>query len=63
MDNLRALASIYPNAVQIVTLADSGVTSLSDLSGKRVSVGAPGSGTELSAQTILNANGITYDDH
>ena len=61
-DNLRALSSIYPNAVQIVTLADSGITSLADLSGKRVSVGAPGSGTELSAETILNANGITYDD-
>ncbi len=61
-DNLRALSSIYPNAVQIVTLADSGVTSLADLAGKRVSVGAPGSGTELSAETILNANGITYDD-
>ncbi|WP_296642089.1 TAXI family TRAP transporter solute-binding subunit [Roseinatronobacter sp.] len=59
---LRALASIYPNAVQIVTLADSGITSLDDLRGKRVSVGAPGSGTEVSAQTLLEANGITYDD-
>jgi hypothetical protein len=58
----RALASIYPNAVQLVTLADSGITSLEDLRGKRVSVGAPGSGTELSAQVILAANGITYDD-
>jgi uncharacterized protein len=58
----RALASIYPNAVQLVTLADSGITSLADLRGKRVSVGAPGSGTELSAQIILAANGITYDD-
>ncbi|MFP4275164.1 MAG: TAXI family TRAP transporter solute-binding subunit [Paracoccaceae bacterium] len=58
----RALASIYPNAVQIVTLADSGITSLADLKGKRVSVGAPGSGTEVNAETILNANGITYDD-
>ncbi|OZB20449.1 MAG: C4-dicarboxylate ABC transporter substrate-binding protein [Rhodobacterales bacterium 34-62-10] len=58
----RALASIYPNAVQLVSLADSGITSLADLRGKRVSVGAPGSGTELSAQIILAANGITYDD-
>ena len=60
--NLRALGSAYPNAVHIVTLEGSGVTSLSDLAGKRVSVGAPGSGTEVSAQTILNANGLTYDD-
>lgn len=59
---LRALASIYPNAVQIVTLAGSGITSLEDLRGKRVSVGAPGSGTEVSAQTLLAANGITYED-
>lgn len=62
VSELRALASIYPNAVQIVTLADSGITSLEDLRGKRVSVGAPGSGTEVSAQTLLAANGITYDD-
>ena len=62
VSELRALASIYPNAVQIVTLADSGITSLDDLRGKRVSVGAPGSGTEVSAQTLLEANGITYDD-
>ncbi|MFN3661998.1 TAXI family TRAP transporter solute-binding subunit [Yoonia sp.] len=58
----RALASIYPNAVQLVTLAGSGITSIEDLRGQRVSVGAPGSGTELSAQMILDANGITYDD-
>ncbi len=58
----RALASIYPNAIQIVTLKGSGITSLSDLKGKRVSVGAPGSGTEVNAQRILEANGITYDD-
>jgi hypothetical protein len=45
-----------------VALADSGITSLEDLRGKRVSVGAPGSGTEVNAQAILTANGITYDD-
>ena len=62
LQNLRALGSAYPNAVHIVALAGSGIASLQDLKGKRVSVGAPGSGTEVSAQTILNANGITYDD-
>ena len=62
LDNLRALGSAYPNAIHIVTLADSGITSIEDLRGMRVSVGAPGSGTELSAQAILNANDITYDD-
>lgn len=57
----RALASIYPNAVQIVTLGDSDIKALSDLKGKRVSVGAPGSGTEVNAEAILTANGISYD--
>ncbi|UCH26247.1 MAG: TAXI family TRAP transporter solute-binding subunit [Trueperaceae bacterium] len=60
--NLRALGSAYPNAVHLVTLEGSGIETLQDLKGKRVSVGAPGSGTEISAQSILNANGITYDD-
>ncbi|SDN42499.1 TAXI family TRAP transporter solute-binding subunit [Vreelandella arcis] len=62
IENTRALASVYPNAVQLVTLADSDVESLSDLEGKRVSVGAPGSGTELNARALLEANGMSYDD-
>ena len=62
LSNIRALGSIYPNAVQIVALAESGITSLADLRGKRVSVGTPGSGTEVNAKTLLEANGITYDD-
>ncbi|MCH8551406.1 MAG: TAXI family TRAP transporter solute-binding subunit [Natronospirillum sp.] len=62
LENIRALGSIYPNAVQIVVLASSDIHSLSDLAGQRVSVGAPGSGTEVSAQTLLEANGMSYDD-
>ncbi|MCG6659116.1 TAXI family TRAP transporter solute-binding subunit [Halomonas campisalis] len=62
LENIRALASVYPNAVQLVTLADSDIETLDDLRGKRVSVGAPGSGTELNARALLNANGIDYDD-
>ncbi|MFD2192164.1 TAXI family TRAP transporter solute-binding subunit [Pistricoccus aurantiacus] len=62
LENIRALASIYPNALQLVTMADSGIESLQDLKGKTVSVGAPGSGTELNARAVLEANGITYDD-
>ena len=58
----RAIASIYPNAVHIVTLEGSGIESLQDLKGKRVSVGAPGSGTEVNAEQILTANDISYDD-
>ncbi|MEX0605137.1 MAG: TAXI family TRAP transporter solute-binding subunit [Marinobacter sp.] len=62
VENTRALGSIYPNAVQLVTLAESGITSLQDLKGKKVSVGAPGSGTELNAKAIIEANGLSYDD-
>lgn len=59
---IRGLASLYTNMVQIVTLADSDITTLSDLRGKRVSIGAPGSGTEVNAKAILAANGMSYDD-
>lgn len=62
ISSLRALGSAYPNAVQVVTLANSDIESLADLKGKRVSTGAPGSGTEVSAKTILEANGLSYED-
>ncbi|WNL39670.1 TAXI family TRAP transporter solute-binding subunit [Halomonas sp. PAMB 3264] len=62
VENTRALASIYPNAVQLVVLAESDIESIDDLAGKRVSVGAPGSGTELNARAVLESNGISYDD-
>ena len=59
---IRAVGSLYANMVQIVTTADSGIASIEDLAGKRVSVGAPGSGTEVNAQTLLEANGMSFDD-
>ncbi|SJN12382.1 TRAP transporter solute receptor, TAXI family precursor [Halomonas citrativorans] len=62
VENTRALASLYPNAVQLVTLAESDIQSINDLAGKRVSVGAPGSGTELNARAVLESNGISYED-
>ncbi|MDZ7822751.1 MAG: TAXI family TRAP transporter solute-binding subunit [Ahrensia sp.] len=59
---VRGIASIYSNMIHIVTLESSGITSLEGLRGKRVSIGAPGSGTEVNTSAILAANGITYDD-
>lgn len=59
---VRGLASLYANMVHIVALESSGITSLEDLKGKRVSIGAPGSGTEVNTNAILEANGISYDD-
>ncbi len=62
LEMIRGVASLYANMIQIVTLADSGIASLDDLSGKRVSVGAPGSGTEVNAEKVLAAAGLSYDD-
>ncbi len=62
LKRIRAVAMIYPNYVQIVASADSGVRTLADLKGKRISVGAPGSGTELNARAIMKAAGLSYDD-
>jgi hypothetical protein len=62
LDKLRTVAAIYPNYVQIVASQESGIKTLADLKGKRVSVGAPKSGTELNARAILTAAGLTYDD-
>ncbi len=62
LDKLRGIAAIYPNYIQIVASADSGIKTLADLKGKRVSVGAPKSGTELNARAILAAAGMSYSD-
>ena len=62
LKKLRGIAAIYPNYIQIVARADAGIKTLADLKGKKISVGAPKSGTELNARAILNAAGITYKD-
>jgi TRAP transporter TAXI family solute receptor len=62
LDKLRTVAAIYPNYVQIVASQESGIKTLADLKGKRLSVGAPKSGTELNARAILAAAGLSYDD-
>ncbi|QDF97301.1 C4-dicarboxylate ABC transporter [Azoarcus sp. DD4] len=62
LDKLRAVASVYPNYIQIVALADANIKTLADLKGKRISVGAPRSGTEINARAILKAAGLSYAD-
>lgn len=62
LDKLRTIAAIYPNYIQIAALKDAHINTLADLKGKRLSVGAPKSGTELNARAILGAAGITYKD-
>jgi TRAP transporter TAXI family solute receptor len=62
LKKLRGIAAIYPNYIQIVASASSGIKTLADLKGKRISVGAPKSGTELNARAVLRAAGLTYKD-
>ncbi|MBI5792311.1 MAG: TAXI family TRAP transporter solute-binding subunit [Rhodocyclales bacterium] len=62
LKKLRTIAAIYPNYIQIVANADSGIKSLADLKGKRVAVGAPKSGTELNARDIFKGAGMSYKD-
>ena len=62
INNLRAIAALYPETCQIVTLEKNGIKSVSDFKGKRVAVGAAGSGVEANARQIMAAYGITYDD-
>jgi uncharacterized protein len=62
LKKLRGVAGIYPNYIQIVASADSGIKTLADLKGKRISVGAPKSGTELNARAIFKAAGLSYKD-
>ena len=60
--NLQGLATLYPETVQIVTLKKTGIKSVADFKGKRIAVGAAGSGTEANARQIMEAYGIKYDD-
>ncbi|MFS0777254.1 TAXI family TRAP transporter solute-binding subunit [Neobacillus sp. 3P2-tot-E-2] len=62
VDNVKAIATLYPETIQIVTTKESGITSVEDLKGKKVSVGAPGSGTVANAEQILEVHGMTFDD-
>jgi len=62
LDKLRTIGAIYPNYIQIVATAESGIKTLADLKGKSLSVGAPKSGTELNSRAILAAAGLSYKD-
>lgn len=60
--NLRMLWAMYPNFLHFVTKADSGIKSIADLKGKRVSTGAPNSGTEVEALLVIEAAGLSPKD-
>jgi hypothetical protein len=60
--NIRGMAMLYPEVIQVIATADSGIETIEDLAGMKVAVGAPGSGTEVNARQILEEYGMTYDD-
>jgi TRAP transporter TAXI family solute receptor len=62
LKNLRALAALYPETVQLVTRAGSGINSIADLKGKSISSGSPGSGQYQLLTDLLRVNGLTRTD-
>jgi TRAP transporter TAXI family solute receptor len=56
--NVRTLMVLYPNRLQVVTVDGTGINKLSDLRGRRVSTGSPGSGVEVVALRVLEAMGL-----
>ncbi|ARK31963.1 TAXI family TRAP transporter solute-binding subunit [Halalkalibacter krulwichiae] len=62
LEGFQGIATLYPEVVQIITAADSGIATVEDLVGKRVAVGDLGSGAEINARQILEIHDITYDD-
>lgn len=59
---LRVLFTAYPNIVHILTLQDSGITTVADLLGKRVALGAQGSGTAVAAANTLRGLGVPINN-
>jgi TRAP transporter TAXI family solute receptor len=62
VEELRAIANLYPESVHVVVKKGLGLKSVADLKGKRVSLDEPGSGTLVNAKAILAAYGITEKD-
>lgn len=62
VSHMKGIATLYSETIQIVALADKNIKSVMDLKGKRVAVGAVGSGTEANARQILDIFGLTYAD-
>ncbi|MGQ4555520.1 TAXI family TRAP transporter solute-binding subunit [Halobellus sp. GM3] len=59
IENLQGVATLYPETITVVTLAENDISSLSDLSGATINTGDLGSGTQVNALQILEAVGVT----
>ena len=62
VDVLRAIANLYPESIQLVVRKGSGIKSVADLRGRKVSLDEPGSGTLVDARLILSAYGLSEKD-
>jgi TRAP transporter TAXI family solute receptor len=62
IDTFGSIASLFPQVLQIVVAEDSDIYSVTDLKGKRVSVGDAGSGTAVNAKQLFEVYGMTFDD-
>jgi TRAP transporter TAXI family solute receptor len=62
IENISAIGTLYPETVQLITTDKSGIKTFDDLKGKKVSVGAPGSGTFANAEQLLEIHGLTMED-
>ncbi|PYE86806.1 TAXI family TRAP transporter solute-binding subunit [Phyllobacterium leguminum] len=62
VEDLRLIATLYPETIHIVARKDAGIKSVADLKGKRVSIDEPGSGTIVDARIVLEAYGLTEKD-
>ncbi len=62
VESLRLIANLYPESIHLVARKGSGLKSVADLKGKRVSLDEPGSGTLVDARMILAAFGLTEKD-
>jgi len=59
--DIRTVFTMYPNIYQVVALKETGIKTIYDLKGKKVSVGAPGSGTEYKTNLVFSLLGMSYD--
>nr|WP_237763575.1 TAXI family TRAP transporter solute-binding subunit [Falsirhodobacter sp. alg1] len=62
VEELRMIANLYPESLHLVASAESGIQSVADLAGKRVSMDEPGSGTLVDARIILAGYGLSESD-
>ena len=62
LENVMTVGTMYPEVIQIAVSENSGIKSIADFKGKRISVGDAGSGVEFNAKQILEGYGLTFED-